>query len=276
MKKDASQLSKNRPHIQFIQFIKHEYVIFMLMKKEKAENVKMDLYTKNFFILCVASLVYEKRDKDRFRKMNRIVDRFSMPLTSDEIIRLLNEYNPENKRWVSHIIELYETYRAMYLLPQTKTQLKNNIRFIKASLKLYHKIDEVLNRVDVLRVAYILRMSEYDIYAERITKDLANPKLRTAKKIKLYIIDNIVRGNPVTLDELGYWGDFSNVQYVPTILLTDDENETTLEEDSSLFVNKKRKGRGPKRVRLEERIDWGAAEIHKLLTDYRKKYQSFY
>jgi hypothetical protein len=246
------------------------------MKKEKAENVKMDLYTKNFFILCVASLVYEKRDKVRFRKMNLIVDRFSMPLTSDEIIRLLNEYIPKNKRWGSYIIELYETYKAMYLLPQTKTQLKNNIRFIKASLKLYHKIDEVLNRVDVLRVAYILRMSEYDIYAERITKDLANPKLKTAKRIKLYIIDNIVRGNPVTLDELGYWGDFSNVQYVPTILLTDDENETTLEEDSSLFVNKKRKGRGPKRVSLEERIDWGAAEIHKLLTEYRTKYQSFY
>jgi hypothetical protein len=246
------------------------------MKKEKAENVKMDLYAKNYFIICVASWVYEKRDKDRFRKMNQIVDKFSMPVASDEIIQLLNEYIPENKRWGSHIIELYETYRAMYLIPQTKTQHKNNIRFIKASVKLYHKIDEVLNRVDVLRIAYILRMSEYDIYAERITVDLANPRLKTAKKIKSFIIDNLVRGNPVTLDELGYWGDFSNVQYVPTILLSDDENETISTEDSSLFINKKRKGRGPKRVRLEERIEWGAAEIHKLLTDYRKKYQSFY
>ena len=168
------------------------------------------------------------------------------------------------------------TYKAMYIVPQTKTQHKNNIRFIKASVKLHYKIDEVLNRVDVLGIAYFLRMSEYDIYTERITKDLANPKLKTAKKIKLYIIDNIVRGNPVKLNELGYWGDFSNVQYVPTILLTDDENETTSTEDSSLFINKKRKGRGPKRVSLEERINWGAEEIHKLLTDYRKKYQSFY
>jgi hypothetical protein len=129
------------------------------MKKEKAENVKMDLYTKNFFILCVASLVYEKRDKDRFRKMNRIVDKFSMPVATDEIIPLLNEYIPENKRWGSHIIELYETYREMYLVPQTKTQHKNNIRFIKASVKLYHKIDEVLNRLDVLGIAYFLRVS---------------------------------------------------------------------------------------------------------------------
>lgn len=249
---------------------------FNTMKKEKAEYVKMDLYNKNYFILCLASWVYEKRDKDRFGKMNRIVDKFSMPVTSDEIIPLLNEYIPENTRWRSGIIEIYETYKAMYNVPQTKTQHKNSIRFIKASVKLHFKIDEVLNRVDVLGIAYILRVSEYDIYTERITEDLANPKLKTAKKIKLYIIDNIVRGNTVTLDELGYWGDFSNVQYVPTILLTDYENETISTEDSSLFINKKRRGRGPKRVRLEERIDWGAEEIHKLLTDYRKKYQSFY
>jgi hypothetical protein len=246
------------------------------MEKKKIENVKLDLFNRNSLFIHLAAWEYDISDKDRFRKLNQLVDKFSNPMPSDEIIQELDKYVPENFRWRNRTIELFETYKAMYLGPLTKTQRKKNIQFNKASLKLYYKIDEVLNRMDVLNCAFILRMSEYDIYLERMTEDLANPQFKTVKKIKSYIINNIVRGNFIELEDFGYWGNFSNVQYIPTLIISDDENKTIRVENDSLFTDKKRKGRGPKRVKLKDRIDWGAVKIHKLISDYRNKYDSFY
>jgi hypothetical protein len=166
----------------------------------------------------------------------------------------------------------------MHVRLQPKTKLKNHIRLIKASVKLYYKIDEVLNRVDVLGIAYMLRISEYDIYTERITADIASPKLSSVPKIKKFIIYNLVEGNSAELDDYGYWGDISNVQYVPVLVLSDEDNENTTEsdEDSSYWIDNPRRGRGPARVRLEDRIDWGSEKIFALINTYKKAYSSFY
>ena len=144
-------------------------------------------------------------------------------------------------------------------------------------------MDEILNRVDVIGIAFILRSSEYDFYLNDMVEDLGIPKLSSVKKIKQYIIDNIVEGNCNSLDYKGYWGRPLNIKYTQTIELKGPEEDNSNDEynydeydDTHDWENQPPRRRGPARVRLEERIDWGAEQIHKLLTEYKTKFMSFY
>jgi hypothetical protein len=242
------------------------------------KKIPLDLYNRHQLFIGMASCVYKVGDKDRFQRINTLIDRLLDVASTEELKTLLMEFIPKNARWFNYYLESLDAYRIMHVRLQPKTKLKNHIRLIKASVKLYYKIDEVLNRVDVLGIAYMLRISEYDIYTERITADIASPKLSSVPKIKKFIIYNLVEGNSAELDDYGYWGDISNVQYVPVLVLSDEDsgNTTESDEDSSYWIDNPRRGRGPARVRLEDRIHWGSEKIFALINKYKKAYSSFY
>jgi len=242
------------------------------------KKVELDLYNRHQLFIGIASFVYMIGDKDRFRKINSLINKLLDAASTEELKTLLMELKSSNTRWLNYYLEGLEAHRFLHINLQPKTKLKNHIRFIKASVKLYYKIDEVLNRVDVLGIAYLLRISEYDIYTERITADIASPKLSSVLKIKKFIINNLVEGNSAELDDYGYWGDISNVQHVPVVVLTDNDSENASEshEDSNNWVKNPRRGRGPSKVRLEDRIDWGARKIFALINKYKKAYGSYY
>jgi hypothetical protein len=243
----------------------------------KRKATKIDLYPRARLFIDLGYYLYDIQDKHRFSKMNGLIEVFFSSSDPIKIKEAIKNLLPDNFEWRPYSEESFEIAKQLYLGPQTKTQQNNSIRFLRASVKLYYKLDEILNRVDVIGIAFLLRSSEYDIYLDEMVKDLGILELSSVKKIKQYIIDNIVEGNCSSLDQLGYWGKPVNIQYIQTIQLDfDDDNAEEDHDDANGWGNRPPRRRGPARVRLEERIDWGAEQIHKLLTAYISKFGSFY
>jgi hypothetical protein len=234
-------------------------------------RIKMDLFNKNELFIRLLLNGYDIRDKNRFRKINQLIDDMFKPMPEDDLRKLIKEHSPNYFNWYKRTEEIIENAINMYFNTQTKKQRNNHIRYIKAAAKLYIRIDEVLNRVDVLGIAFLIRMCEYDIYSERITEDLACPKWSSVKKIRKYIIDDMADGTVSRLECYGFWGKISNAKYIPMLVLNDSEGE-----DKSDWIETPRRGRGPKYVMLKDRIEWGAERIFKLITDYKKYNKEFY
>jgi hypothetical protein len=253
------------------------------MKKKSTPRTKINLFNKAQLFIYLGGFLYDYEDKHRFRKMFGIIDAFYSSPDSENIKETIKNLLPSHFEWRPNSEESFEITKQLYLKKQTKTEQKNTIRFLKATVKLYYKLDEILNRVDVIGVAFILRSSEYDFYLNDMVEDLGIPKLSSVKKIKQYIIDNIVEGNCNSLDDKGYWGRPLNIKYVQSIELKgsdekydNDNYENDDYDDTHDWENRPPRRRGPARVRLEERIDWGAEQIHKMLTEYKSKFMSFY
>lgn len=234
------------------------------------ESNSMDLFSRNKLFISLVSGGYDIREKNRFQKMNQLVDEL-FTLSEDELKQHIKTFSPTYFNWYSEADAILEDALNMYFRLPDNTQRKNLIRCIKASVKLYYRIDEVLNRMDVLGAAFLLRMCEYDIYTERITADLSNPELSTIKKLKDYILYQIRRGDSSDLNVYSYWGEIENAYNDVSVLVLGDESD----EDYWMDPKPKR-GRPRMTVKLRDRIAWGAKRIHKLIGDYKKHYKHFY
>ena len=250
------------------------------MKKNNAPRPKLDLYHKSRLFIHLGGYLYDFEEKDRFRKMFKLIDAFFSTPEPDRIKEEMMKILPGHFGWNDYNTESFEMAKHMYLVPQSKTKRRNTIRFIKASVKLFYKLDEILNRVDVMGVAFILRSSEYDIYLDLMVEDIGIPALSSVKKIKKFIIKNLVEGNWDNMDSYGRWGRPLNQKYIINIELNgSDETNGNYDYDYDNpddWKNRPPRRRGTARVRLIDRIDWGAEQIHKLLTEYKRNYAVFY
>jgi hypothetical protein len=234
------------------------------------ERAVWDLLSRNQLFVYLIFNGYDIRDKERFRKMNQLIDELFKPMPESELRPLIKGLAP-HFRWDAESELIIDAAINMYFSPSKYKQQKELIRFIKASVKLFYRIDEVLNRMDVLGAAFLLRMCEYDIYTERITADLSNPELSTIKKLKDYILCHIRRGDSKALNVYGYWGQIENAYNEVSVLTIGDESD-----DGYWIEPKPQRGRPRKMVKLRDRIAWGAKRIHKLIDDYKKHYKHFY
>jgi hypothetical protein len=246
------------------------------MKKNNASRPKLDLYHKSRLFIDSGGYLYDIEDKDRFRKMNRLIDVFFSTPKTEHIQEDMKKILPEYFNWSEYNTESFEMAKLMYLEPQSKTKRRNTIRFIKASVKLYYKLDEILNRVDVIGIAFLFSRFEYDIYLDLIVEDLGNPELSSVENIKKFIIKNIVEGNWDSLDNFGRWGRPSNINNIQTINLKGLDEEDDDDFDTHDWEKHSPRRRGTARVKLEDRVDWGSEQIHKLLTKYKRNYALFY
>jgi hypothetical protein len=248
------------------------------MKKKAIPRPKLELYDKARLFIDLGGFLYDFEDKDRYRKMNGLIDTFFSPLEPEKIQEEMKKMLPGYFGWNEHNTESFEMAKLMYLGPQSKTKRRDTIRFIKASVKLFYKLDEVLNRVDVIGIAFILRSSEYDIYLDLIVEDIGIPALSSVKKIKKFIIKNIVEGNCNDINSYGRWGRPLNQKYILNIQLKglDETDEDYDYDDTHNWENRPPRRRGTARVRLIDRIDWGSEQIHKLLSEYKRNYAVFY
>lgn len=234
------------------------------------EDKSMDLFSRNKLFICLISSRYDIREKDRFQKMNQLVDEL-FTFSEGELKERIKDFSPTYFNWDAEAGAILENALNMYFSMPDNTHRKNLIRYIKASVKLYYRIDEVLNRMDVLYAAFLFRMCEYDIYTERITADLGNQDLSTIKKLKDYILYHIRRGDSKDLNAYGYWGQIENAYKEVSVLTIGEES------DGGYWIEPKpQRGRPRKMVKLRDRIAWGAKRIHKLIDDYKKHYKHFY
>jgi hypothetical protein len=173
-----------------------------------------------------------------------------------------------------------DSYYKNHLSTLSKKTQKKEIQFIKATVKLYFKIDDILNLIDIMHIAFLLRKSEYDIYTDRIIQNLNNPMFNKVKRLKKYIIENIAamgvcEGVCVDLDRLGYWGDPLNSEYIPTLTRHNNSSEESNDKTSADWIEAPRK-RKKKKIRLEDRIQWGAERMHFLIKKYKRKYSNIF
>jgi hypothetical protein len=242
------------------------------IKMNNKNTTTIDLLTRTKIFLDLASCSYDITDRHRFSKINNLIDLLLSPHYHHHYHDLLHSIEGVNPHWTKRILNDLDLYYKNHLSTLNKTAQKKEIQWAKDSVKLYYKIDEILNRVDVIQIAFLLRDSEYDIYTNRITQDLNNPMFNTVKKLKKYIIKNIANGNCENLDEMGYWGVISNTEYVPTIVLHQRKDSESDENTTSDWIDAPRKRRKKKKFRVEDRIQWGAEKMHPLIEKYKRNY----
>ena len=169
---------------------------------KKGQSPTMDLFSKTKLFIALASCNYDLLDKQRFLKMNLLFDQLRTPNFHHPIQAILTSKAEINPKRITLLLNELDIYYKNHLNKLSKTAMKKEIQWIKASVKLYYKIDEILNRVDIIQIAFLLRDSEYDIYNQRIAQNLNNPMFQSIGKIKKYLIKNIALGNCEDLDEM--------------------------------------------------------------------------
>ena len=128
--------------------------------------------------------------------------------------------------------------------------------------KINLKLNNVLNRLDALQIAFLLRENEYDIYVPRLIDNFIF--LSTEKKTKGYLYQ-LLAIEKRELNSFGYWGEKEHIEF--------DELESKVDDDfTSIHVVRRR----AKRVKLEKRLEWGAKQILDIRSKFLKKYNGLY
>ena len=128
--------------------------------------------------------------------------------------------------------------------------------------KAHQKINKVLNRLDALQIAYILRENEYDIYVPCLIDNFT--VLTTVKKVRFFLID-LLGIEKKKLTSLGHWGERDDLIY-KSLGNNSDENKT------SLVVIQRRS----RRVRLEKRLEWSSTQIVEIRNKFITKHSHIF
>ena len=161
------------------------------------------------------------------------------------------------KRIESNLDPLFRFYQEL-----DKTERKVFLAMLTELTRINLKLNDVLNRLDAMQIAFLLRENEYDIYVPRLIDNFIF--LSTEKKTKGYLYQ-LLAIEKRELNSFGYWGEKEHIEF--------DELESKVDDDfTSIHVVRRR----AKRVKLEKRLEWGAKQILDIRSKFLKKYNGLY
>jgi hypothetical protein len=277
-------------------------------KSESEINFLIDLDERYLeaFIDCFADVAVPENIDSRFSILRYAFHDSIETKAFDSYLRELIEIifgNDSLDEVIIKVMKLLETYLGPTTNKSLKDYLHKNLEleylrfnaledhekalfkeFAFESVQLYIKLNRILNRIDILRIAYFTEY-EYDFYTYDLMDDMF--RFPNVERIYDYLVERFEAEE--SLNELNYWGDevscFSDgpENKETTEEITGEKTEATKEEttedidDSGIIIHELvEDGRGYKRARNSTKLKWGAKEIHKALSLFRKKYSKFF
>ncbi|MFA9220111.1 MAG: hypothetical protein ACEQSL_02880 [Sediminibacterium sp.] len=161
------------------------------------------------------------------------------------------------KRIESNLDPLFRFYQELDI-----TERKVFLAMLTELTKINLKLNDVLNRLDAMQIAFLLRENEYDIYVPRLIDNFIF--LSTEKKTKGFLYKSLAIEKR-KLNSMGRWGDKADIEF--------DEHGSSAEDGFTSIHIIRRKSR---KVSLEKRLDWGAAQILDIRSKFLEKYSGLY
>ena len=161
------------------------------------------------------------------------------------------------KRIESNLNPLFRFYQEL-----DNTERKDFLAMLTELTKINLKLNDVLNRLDALQIAFLLRENEYDIYVPRLIDNFFF--FSTQKKTRGFLYQ-LLAIEKRKLNSMGRWGDKADIEF--------DEHESIAEDGFTSIHIIRRKSR---KVSLEKRLDWGATQIVDVRNKFLNKYSGLY
>ena len=174
-------------------------------------------------------------------------------------VRVSEHFNRDKyaKRIESNLDPLFRFYQELDI-----TERKVFLAMLTELTKINLKLNDVLNRLDAMQIAFLLRENEYDIYVPRLIDNFIF--LSTEKKTKGFLY-KLLAIEKRKLNSMGRWGDKADIEF--------DEHESSAEDGFTSIHIIRRKSR---KVSLEKRLDWGATQIVDVRNKFLNKYSGLY
>lgn len=174
-------------------------------------------------------------------------------------VKVSENFNREKytKRIESDLNPVFRFYQEL-----DKIDRKTFVAMLTELTKINLKLNEILNRLDALQIAFLLRENEYDIYVPRLIDKLLF--LSTEKKTKGFLF-RMLAIEKRKLNSMGRWGDKADIEF--------DEKGSSAEDGFTSIHIIRRKSR---KVSLEKRLDWGATQIVDVRNKFIEKYSGLY
>jgi len=174
-------------------------------------------------------------------------------------VKVSEHFNREKyiKRIESELKPLFKFHQEL-----ENKERKTFLAMLSELTKINLKLNDVLNRLDALQIAFLLRENEYDIYVPRLIDNFFF--LSTERKAKGFLF-RMLDIEKRKLNSLGYWGEKDDIEF-------DELSRTEDEEFTSIQLVRRRS----RRVRLEKRLEWGATQIVDVRNKFLNKYSGLY
>ena len=169
------------------------------------------------------------------------------------------QFNRE--KYAKHIkgklLPLYKFYNEL-----NEVEKKVFLAMLTELTKINLKLNDVLNRLDALQIAFLLRENEYDIYVPRLIDNFFF--FSTQKKTRGFLYQ-LLAIEKRKLNSMGRWGDKADIEF--------DEHGSSAEDGFTSIHIIRRKSR---KVSLEKRLDWGAKQILDIRSKFLEKHSGLY